>query len=142
MPFCSGRLSLLLLSFITLCSTASAYTPSSKVSRRAFFSSVSTKALTVAVTESILLYPKEAFGATDASVTQSIKVTPVAHTFVTSNGKVKPLRENDATRFLTNARVVFLFYGENSDELSGQVLALTKQRKDGQGPGVTPGNIK
>merc|ERR1719343_976365 len=38
-----------------------------------------------------------------------VKVTPIAHTFITSSGATKPIRENDATRFFTNARVVYLF---------------------------------
>lgn len=71
-----------------------------------------------------------------------IKVTPIAHTFVTSGGAIKPLRENDATRFLTNARVVYLLEGPDSNvDLPSEVLVLTVKRKAEQGPGVTPGQI-
>ena len=72
-----------------------------------------------------------------------IKVTPLAHTFITASGASKPIRENDATRFFTNAKVVYLFEGGNADSsLAGEVLDLTAKRKAGQGPGVTPGNVK
>lgn len=82
-------------------------------------------------------------------VTQTVKVTPVAHTFLSStsnNGKtsLKPLRENDATRYFTNARVVHLFYDGDSDkavQTARDILQLTLQRKAGQGPGVTPGKV-
>ena len=72
-----------------------------------------------------------------------IKVTPLAHTFITSSGAAKPIRENDATRFFTNARVVYLFEGKNADTgLFSEVLDLTVKRKAGEGPGVTPGNVQ
>ena len=93
-----------------------------------------------------------AFAANGAEiVTQVIKVTPVAHTFVSSTSpntqkvSVKPLRENDATRFLTNAKVVHVFYDgdkEKATKLMKEVLDLTVKRKKGGGAGVTPGNVK
>mmetsp|Transcript_8528 Transcript_8528/g.14152 ORF Transcript_8528/g.14152 Transcript_8528/m.14152 type:complete len:247 (-) Transcript_8528:161-901(-) len=74
-----------------------------------------------------------------------IKVTPIAHTFTTSNGAtVKPLRENDATRFLTNAKVVFMLEGSDgaaNEDLASVVLEMTTKRKADQGAGVTPGKI-
>jgi len=70
----------------------------------------------------------------------NINVTPVAHTFITASGSPKPLRENDATRFLTNAKVVYALEGKESN-LILQVLKLTTKRKADQGPGVTPGSI-
>lgn len=71
-----------------------------------------------------------------------VKVTPVAHTFITSTSAIKPLRENDATRFLTNARVVYLLEGSDANvDLASEVLSLTVKRKADQGPGVTPGQI-
>ena len=87
--------------------------------------------------------------ASTTTVTQTIKVTPVAHTFISSvsnDGKItiKPLRENDATRYFTNARVVHLFYnGENEKAIQTvkEILELTIARKAGQGPGVTPGRV-
>ena len=72
-----------------------------------------------------------------------IKVTPLAHTFITSSGSAKPIRENDATRFFTNARVVYLFEGKGADPgLAAEVVDLTEKRKAGKGPGVTPGSVK
>jgi len=70
----------------------------------------------------------------------------MAHTFVTATtkgqGVVKPTRENDFTRFMTNAKVVLLFTGGDGGTAGEQeVTKLTKERKVGQGPGVTPGNI-
>lgn len=80
-----------------------------------------------------------------ASTTANIKVTPVAHTFVANPGQApKPTRENDAERFLTNARVVFLLQGNSGNDpgpLAVEVIELTKQRKAGSGPGVTPGEV-
>lgn len=76
------------------------------------------------------------------SLAVNINVTPVAHTFITSGGSVKPLRENDATRFLTNARVVYLLEGSGANvNLTSEVVVLTDKRKAEQGPGVTPGKI-
>lgn len=67
----------------------------------------------------------------------------MAHTFVTAitkgQGVVKPTRENDFTRFLTNAKVVLLFAGDGGGSTAGEqeVTKLTKERKVGQGPGGT-----
>lgn len=73
-----------------------------------------------------------------------IKVTPLAKTFITSGGKgAKPIRENDATRYFTNARVVFLLEGTSGGTTTGDlVLRVTAERKAGRGPGVTPGNVQ
>jgi len=79
-----------------------------------------------------------------AATTTTIKVTPLAHTFILSkDGSAKPIRENDATRILTNARVVFLFCGDgkNCRETTKEILELTFKRKKGEGPGVTPGDV-
>ena len=73
----------------------------------------------------------------------TVKVTPLAHTFVTSSGTIKPIRENDATRILTNARVVILTTGSGSTSSGAQeILDLTVQRKAGKGAGVTAGNVQ
>lgn len=82
----------------------------------------------------------------------TIKVTPIAHTFAITGGKSlspKPIRENDATRYFTNARVVYVFEGSGSNSNSGDnqrlaqdVIDLTKTRKAEKGPGVTPGNVQ
>lgn len=74
----------------------------------------------------------------------SIKVTPVAHTFVTTGASPKPVRENDATRYCTNAKVVVLLDAGNgsSSSLASEIIDLTKQRKAGQGAGVTPGQVQ
>jgi hypothetical protein len=76
-----------------------------------------------------------------------IKVNPMAHTFVTATGAAKPVRENDATRFCTNARVVYLFEGDPTSstkniQLASEILDLAVKRKAGEGPGVTPGKIR
>lgn len=76
----------------------------------------------------------------------AIKVTAIAHTFVTTgkSPSPKPIRENDATRFFTNAKVVYIFEGSSNsdnDKLAQEVTELTRQRKAEQGPGVTPGNL-
>lgn len=75
-----------------------------------------------------------------------IKVTPLAHTFITTSGAAKPIRENDATRFFTNAKVVYLLQGKDasakSSSLASEVMELTAKRKIGEGPGVTPGKVK
>ena len=80
--------------------------------------------------------------------TVNINVNPIAHTFVVSgpSSKPKPIRENDATRILTNARVVILFAtasgdSEKTDLLVNDVVELTTKRKEECGPGVTPGSI-
>jgi len=66
-----------------------------------------------------------------------IKVTPLAHTFVTKDDAAKPVRKNDFTRFLTNVNVVLLFSSWDRDG-EEEVVKLTKERKVGRGPG---GNI-
>mmetsp|Transcript_44449 Transcript_44449/g.53774 ORF Transcript_44449/g.53774 Transcript_44449/m.53774 type:complete len:235 (+) Transcript_44449:121-825(+) len=87
---------------------------------------------------------------------QLIKVTPLAHTFVVSKSSttVKPIRENDSTRILTNARVVLLFLGSATQQrqqqeegsrttsVTEEIVALTVKRKREKGPGVTPGDVK
>lgn len=79
---------------------------------------------------------------TEPAFAVDIKVTPVAHTFITSSGTSKPIRENDATRFFTNAKVVFLIEGKDANpNLALEVLDLTVKRKAGEGPGVTPGKV-
>jgi len=83
----------------------------------------------------------------DVVSTGAIKVTPIAHTFVTTGKSLspKPIRENDATRFFTNARVVYIFEGNTNNDnarLAQDVTDLTKQRKAEKGPGVTPGNLR
>lgn len=79
--------------------------------------------------------------------TVNINVNPLAHTFVVGS-KPKPTRENDATRFLTNARVVILFSstggggaGGTADALADEVVKLSTKRKNEAGPGVTPGSV-
>jgi len=95
----------------------------------------------------------EPANAAESTITQSIDVSPLAHTFILSSTKgepkAKPIRENDATRILTNARVVLVFDGGNvggdgigSIRTVQQILDLTERRKAGQGPGVTPGKVK
>ncbi len=97
-----------------------------------------------------LLSISPATAASGNSVTQTIKVTPVSRTFVTSMKSsekapsIKPLRENDATRFFTNARVVHTFYGGDDSmavESMKNILDLTMKRKIGKGAGVTPGEV-
>jgi len=127
---------------LILISTASAYSSGSKkaagIDRRTFLSRTGAAAF---ATPGVLL------GTTTAAVQPAqaadIKVTPIAHTFVASDGVAKPTRENDATRFLTNAKVVYMFEGPDAkpDDLATQVLQLTVKRKADQGPGVTPGAI-
>ena len=78
------------------------------------------------------------------SLAADIKVSPLAHTFVTAKGAAKPLRENDATRYCTNAKVVFLLEGPTAKkgDLALEVFDLTVKRKLGEGPGVTPGKVQ
>jgi hypothetical protein len=77
------------------------------------------------------------------ALSADIKVTPIAHTFITASGAAKPIRENDATRLFTNARVVYLFEGKGADSgFASEVLDLTVKRKAGEGPGVTPGSVQ
>mmetsp|Transcript_22667 Transcript_22667/g.63078 ORF Transcript_22667/g.63078 Transcript_22667/m.63078 type:complete len:297 (+) Transcript_22667:250-1140(+) len=79
----------------------------------------------------------------DVIATGAIKITPIAHTFVTTGGMPKPIRENDATRFFTNARVVYLFEGGSGGaNMVQEVVDLTKKRKADRGPGVTPGEVE
>ena len=89
----------------------------------------------------VALASPEAVQAADGSV--NLKVTPLAHTFITSSGTAKPIRENDATRFFTNARVVYMFEGKPgaSSALASEVTALVLKRKSERGPGVTPGSV-
>jgi len=79
-----------------------------------------------------------------AQAAANINVTPLVHTFLVSNGgKVKPIRENDATRYLTNAKVVYLFQGSSADSTNvNEILNLTVKRKAEQGSGVTPGRVQ
>ena len=56
--------------------------------------------------------------------------------------KAKPLRENDTTRILTNARVVLIYDAGSSLSTIETILDLTAKRKAGQGAGVTPGKVK
>lgn len=102
-----------------------------------------------AISASTLLSPSEAVAAgTDVVSAGTIKVTPIAHTFLTTGGtpSPKPVRENDATRYFTNARVVYLFDGKDGfiDNLAvaEEVTELTTKRKAERGPGVTPGNVQ
>jgi hypothetical protein len=89
-----------------------------------------------------LAFPSPSLAAaTDKPVV--IKVSPVSHTFITSSGSPKPIRENDATRFFTNARVVFLIEGSGANPaLASEVVDLTIQRKADHGAGVTPGEVR
>jgi hypothetical protein len=119
---------------IALLHSAYAYSPAaidSSTNRRAFVSTVAT-----AVCGAWCLATQDAQALT-------IKVTPIAHTFISSDGAtVKPLRENDATRFLTNAKVVYMLEGKEANaDLASLVLQLTTKRKADQGAGVTPGKI-
>mmetsp|Transcript_23637 Transcript_23637/g.35035 ORF Transcript_23637/g.35035 Transcript_23637/m.35035 type:complete len:278 (+) Transcript_23637:88-921(+) len=118
---------------------------SNNSSRRSFLQK--SVILTAAPFTSIPFLPQPAAAET-GTVTASIKVTPIAHTFISSvsNTKtpVKPIRENDATRFFTNARVVHLFYNGQDDaaiKAAKELLLLTVQRKQGAGSGVTPGTV-
>ena len=104
--------------------------PSEMGSRRSFLAT-GTSALVAATT---LAAPANAV---------DVKVGPLAHTFVTTSGAPKPVRENDATRFFTNAKVVYLLEGKDVNaDLAKEVLDLTVKRKTGEGPGVTPGKVR
>jgi len=117
--------------------------------RRVFLADVVSKGAAIVGIVSSASLPQRATAAagTDLVSTGTIKVTPIAHTFVTT-GKLlspKPVRENDATRFFTNAKVVYLFEGSNNGDnllLAQEVTDLTKKRKVENGPGVTPGNLR
>lgn len=84
--------------------------------------------------------PAEAADVPD-KVTQAVKVTAVAHTFIASTGNkasVKPIRENDATRFFTNARILHLFYTGDEEKAyatTKEILDLTVKRKSAEGAG-------
>jgi hypothetical protein len=118
--------------------------------RRAFLTDLLSKGAAVGVggVVSSVSLPLCARAAPDLVSTGKIKVTAIAHTFVTTgkSPSPNPIRENDATRFFTNARVMYLFVGSNDDDnslkLAQEVTDLTKQRKAEKGPGVTPGNIQ
>mmetsp|Transcript_54387 Transcript_54387/g.80693 ORF Transcript_54387/g.80693 Transcript_54387/m.80693 type:complete len:272 (+) Transcript_54387:29-844(+) len=140
-------LSLLITTCLCFCSTVTptaAYNTNQPKPRRAFLSNVASSAIASAVV--IAADPTQAANAaTGGSVSsaQAIKVTPISHTFVVSKGIAKPLRENDATRILTNAKVVFVFEGEEKEENAvGQLLELVAMRKSSEGAGVTPGKMK
>lgn len=107
--------------------------------RRQFLSSVAS-----AVAAVPLLVPIQASASTDVVASSPIKVTPIAHTFVANGSMVKPIRENDATRFFTNARVVYIFdaSGTPNQNLVQEITDLTIKRKAEKGPGVTPGNVQ
>jgi hypothetical protein len=102
----------------------------------------------VAVGASSLSITTPVWAASDQTNGIAIKVTPMAHTFITSSGTAaKPIRENDATRFFTNAKVVYLLQGKNNKDdskpsLAAEILDLTVKRKAGEGPGVTPGKVR
>jgi hypothetical protein len=105
--------------------------PMASEARRAFLTGASSAVLATTI------LPRSARSA-------DLKVTPLAHTFITSSGTAaKPIRENDATRFFTNAKVVYLLEGTGADPgLAAEVLDLTVKRKAGQGGGVTPGSVQ
>ena len=112
--------------------------------RRAFFADFFSKGATAAGICSTPI-PRRVM-AEDSVSAGIIKVTAIAHTFLTTgkSPSPKPIRENDATRYFTNAKVVYVFEGSsNSDngKLAQEVIDLTRQRKAEQGPGVTPGNL-
>ena len=120
--------------------------------RRAFLTDLLSKGAAVGVggvisSFSLPQYARAA-AAPDVVSIGKIKVTAIAHTFVTTgkSPSPNPIRENDATRFFTNARVVYLFVGSNDDEnnvkLAQEVTDLTRQRKAEKGPGVTQGNLQ
>lgn len=110
--------------------------------RRTFLEDSFKLATMPSATLASIMIPSQAAMAADA--TASLKVTPLAHTFITSSGTAKPIRENDATRFFTNARVVYIFEGKGgeSSTLSQEVVDLTVKRKSECGPGVTPGTVQ
>ena len=141
--FLQSILFLFLLCHINVACGLHVVTPSSTSgNRRAFVQK------TVSVAVPFLLGSNVASAESIGPITQSMKVTPIAHTFVSSattdKVAVKPLRENDATRFFTNARVVHVFYdGDDSkaEKVFKEVLDLTVKRKNGEGAGVTPGTV-
>lgn len=120
--------------------------------RRAFIDSFSTATISgiglgAFAFEQFVWSPDMAFAATD-TVTQVVKVTPVSHTFISSTASskasIKPIRENDATRYFTNARVMHMFYDGDISKAKitmKTILDLTVKRKKGEGAGVTPGDV-
>ena len=114
--------------------------------RRAFFPFIPACAAAAAT---LVVVPVAHADTAAATATALVKVTPLAHTFVVSSGKVKPIRENDVTRIIANARIVVSFRGSSSDDpdppapLSsfGAVVDLVEKRKTAQGAGVTPGTV-
>ncbi|KAG7370827.1 hypothetical protein IV203_019397 [Nitzschia inconspicua] len=104
---------------------------------------------TLAVASTVILAPlitapTVAFAAS-AQKSVGIMVSPVSHTFITRNGSVaKPIRENDATRYFTNAKVVYLLEGKDAAPgvLATEVVDLTTKRKAERGAGVTPGKVE
>ena len=123
--------------------------PNNYEQRRSFLTDLLSKGAIIAGTMSSSATLPSSASAAEADLVSSgtIKVTSIAHTFVTSgkSPSPKPIRENDATRFFTNARVVYLFEGSENGEttrLAQEVTDLTKARKAEMGPGVTPGNVQ
>jgi len=123
--------------------------PNNYEHRRGFLTDLLSKGAIIAGTMSSTATLPSSASAAEADLVSSgtIKVTSIAHTFVTSgkSPSPKPIRENDATRFFTNARVVYLFEGSENGEttrLAQEVTDLTKARKAEMGPGVTPGNVQ
>mmetsp|Transcript_18154 Transcript_18154/g.51963 ORF Transcript_18154/g.51963 Transcript_18154/m.51963 type:complete len:261 (-) Transcript_18154:100-882(-) len=114
-----------------------------QLDRRAFVTASSASAFAIVGSQ----VPPSASAAADTGTTAvKVKVTPVAHTFVASADKgIKPLRENDATRFFANAKIVVPFYGGSDpskvDEAFAEILNLTTKRKAEKGPGVTQGGV-
>jgi hypothetical protein len=121
----------------TLPSTAA--TAAANTRRTFLVETIVTAASTVGGLTVVVVSPPSAL-----AVTTDIKVTPVAHTFLTSSGTAKPIRENDATRYFTNARVVYLLEGATASNinLARDVVERTIQRKAEEGPGVTKGKVE
>jgi hypothetical protein len=135
----------LALTFQAVCKSSSS-SHASLPSRRSFVVEIAAAApvaAAIAGTTS-LLQPESAVAAAGDDNTPNIKVTPLAHTFVSNGGsRPKPIRENDTTRLLTNARVVYLLEGKGSKtpDLAMEVLQLTIQRKADRGPGESTADI-
>jgi hypothetical protein len=123
---------------------------SSCCNRRDFFTNVSVATCTATwIAPFSLTAPTVAFAAAGTAAvgkkSNNIKVSPVSHTFITSSGfAAKPIRENDATRYFTNARVVYLLEGQAAKPgvLASEIIKLTTKRKADRGAGVTPGNVQ
>uniref|UniRef100_A0A7S3PXI4 Uncharacterized protein n=1 Tax=Chaetoceros debilis TaxID=122233 RepID=A0A7S3PXI4_9STRA len=115
--------------------------------RRAFLSNSIAKVAGTAATALVIQPDVTSAVEPLGTVNQVIKVSPISHTFVSSfpAGKapsIKPLRENDSTRFFTNAKVAYIFYdGDDTKAMTTTktILDLTVKRKKGEGAGVTPG---